>query len=60
MQIIEHQNIQLTNLISYTTNIKPSDILKLISHISNNLQARDLKKTIRYYLLKNGIMRKMI
>lgn len=44
MQIIEHQNIQLTNLISYTTNIKHSDILKLISHISNNLQALDLKK----------------
>lgn len=44
MQIIEHQNIQLNNLISYSTKVKHSDILKLTQYISDNLHVLDLKK----------------
>lgn len=44
MQIIEHQNIQLNNLISYHTKVNQSDILKLTQYISDNLHVLDLKK----------------
>ena len=44
MQIIEHQDIQLNNLISYNTKVKHSDILKLTQYISDNLHVLDLKK----------------
>ena len=44
MQILEHQNIHLDNLISYTTKVKRSDILKLTQYISDNLHVLDLKK----------------
>lgn len=42
MQITEHQNIHLNNLISYNTNVKYSDILKLAHYISGNIQVLDL------------------
>lgn len=45
MQIIEHQNIQLNNLISYTRNIRHSDILKLTKYISDNLHVLDLTQS---------------
>lgn len=44
MQIIEHQNIQLSNLLSYNTKVKHSDILKLTKYISDNLHVLDLTK----------------
>lgn len=44
LQIIEHQNIQLNNLIIYHTKVKHSDILKLTQYISDNLHVLNLKK----------------
>ena len=44
MQIIEHQDIQLNNLISYNTKVKYSDILKLAKYISDNLHVLELTK----------------
>lgn len=44
MQILEHQNIQFNNLISYNTNVKTSDILKLTKYISDHLYVLDLIK----------------
>ena len=42
MQITEHQNIYIDNLISYNTNVKYSDILKLTHYISDNVHVLDL------------------
>lgn len=44
MQILEHQNIQFNNLISYNTNVKTFDILKLTKYISDHLYVLDLIK----------------
>ena len=38
MQITEHQSIHIDNLISYNTNIRYSDILKLTHYISDNIK----------------------
>ncbi len=43
LQIIKNQTILANNLISYVTKVKKSDIIKLIRHISQNLQALNLK-----------------
>lgn len=42
MQITEHQSIHIDNLISYNTNIRYSDILKLTHYISDNIKVLDL------------------
>lgn len=47
MQIIEHQNIYLDNLLCYRRRIKQSDILKLAGYISDNLQALGLEQSGR-------------
>lgn len=47
MQIIEHQNIYLDNLLCYRRRIKRSDILKLAGYISDNLQALGLEQNGR-------------
>lgn len=44
MQIIEHQNICLDNLLCYRRQIGYSDILKLAGYISENLQALGLEQ----------------
>lgn len=54
MQIIEHQDIHLSNLISYSKQIKHSDILKLIRYISDNLHTLDLNQSDRILFTENG------
>lgn len=55
MQIIEHQNIQLNNLISYTRNIRHSDILKLTKYITDNLHVLDLTQSDKILFTENHL-----